>query len=229
MWFHFGEEKNCFRGTDGQRSERQDEQLEPLRRVYHETLCNRGWCLLCLRLGAIISWSVGCRFASGSRSSTRCREQRRWRRLDYANCSQLRGANFPVSTFRPCIHFTCLRQSLRLVLPAAETSSLAGAAGAAHSAWFIPLWPRVITALRVNSVAGASVRLSAATRCTEQGTVLFLLFWPQKGFYTHTHVWASASTLTARQVHTLVWSWNFMSWRPAQNPTSDYCWVVCLH
>lgn len=83
---------------------------------------------------------------------------------------------FPVSKLRLCIHFTCLRQSLRLVLPAAGTSSLAGAAGAAHSACFIRLWPRVITALRVNSAAGTSVRLSAATRCTEQGTVLFLLF-----------------------------------------------------
>lgn len=97
-----GGKKSCFRGTDGQRSERQDEQLEPLRRVYHETLCNRGWCLLCLRLGAIISWSVGCRSASGSwSSSARCREQRRWRRLDYANCSQAPRRKFSREQISP--------------------------------------------------------------------------------------------------------------------------------
>lgn len=60
----------------------------------------------------------------------------------------------PVSKFRLCIDFTCLRQSLRLVLPAADISTLAGAAGNVHSAWFILPLPCVITASHLNSAAG---------------------------------------------------------------------------
>lgn len=132
--------------------------MEPLKRVYHETLRNRGWCLLCLRLGAIISWSVNCRFASGSWTSTHSKEKAP-RPLTQTGLRKLfaaLGRKLPERKLRLCTHFTCLRQSLRLVLPAADTSTLAGAAGNVQSAWFTLRLPCVITALRFNSAAGTS-------------------------------------------------------------------------
>lgn len=202
-------ETNCFPGTDGQRSSSQEEQLETLRRVYRWTLCNRGWCLLCLGLGTIISWSVDCRTLSGSWSSTQCGDRRhdRWRRPDDTNCSKLSGANFPWANF-----------AFAYISPAYVTAR--GWSSLTHTGrscrershrLALPTFPRVITALRFNSAAGTSDSadfcVDAAHRARYRNLPL-PWFLPKEDSFWHAG-WASISMLV-RQVHTSFCKRNFM-------------------
>lgn len=184
---------------------------------------------------------MGCRCTSGSWTSTHFKEKAP-NPLTQTGLRKLFAAlrrKRPVSKSRFCIHFTCLRQSLRFVLPAADTSTLAGAAANVYSAWFILLLPCVITALRFNSAAGTSDSSAfynqTATQCTEQGTVLFLIVLTRErllqirclGFCP------VADRRTSSHFGTELWDvrrlcrWD-VSW--AQNvTTADYCWVGCMH
>lgn len=133
---------------------------------------------------------------------------------------------FPVSKFRLCIHFTCLRQSLRLVLPAADTSTLAGAAGNVHSAWFILPLPCVITALRFNSAAGPSDSSAFRSDAVHRARYCTLPVVLTRERLLQTRCLGfclDADKLTLRTGTETLWD---VSWQPAQNVIMS---VVCLH
>lgn len=211
-------ETKCFRGTDGRRRSSQEEQLETLRRDYGETLSNRGWCLLCLRLGRMISCSVDCRTLSGSWTSAHCRETRhdRWRRPDDTNCSQLLGANFPWANFA----FAYISPAyVRARGWSSHTHPGRSCRERLHRL-ALPTFLCAVTALRFNPAAGTpdstAFRVDAAHRARYRNLPLFL---PKKDSFRHAG-WASVPMLLSWTsshfgLQTKLWD---ASW-PEQNMT----------
>lgn len=224
-------ETNCFPGTDGQRGSSQEEQLETLRRVYRETLCNRGWCLLCLRLGTIISWSVDCRTLSGSWTSTHCRERRhdRWRRPDDTNSSLLSGANFPWANFA----FAYISPAyVRARGWSSHTHTGRSCRDRSHRL-ALPTFPCVITALRFNSAAGtsdsAAFCVDAAHRARYRNLPL-PLFLPKKdsfwlGFCLHA---GESDRSTLRSANETLWDELTTRAKHVNGNPIMAGWVVCI-
>lgn len=163
----------------------------------------------------VSDWSADCTSTSGSWTSTHCRERRhdRWRRLDY---TKLLGANFPWAHFCLCIHFTCLRQSPRLVLSAADTSRLAGAARNVHYACFILSLPCVITALRFNSATGASDSSAFRSDAVHRARYRTLTVVLSRGrlFQTRCLLFWQPDKFTLRSGTETLWD---ARWQPAQS------------